>query len=161
MTHRVNNEAELNDELDESEEESEDDSNDSHGSESTIDEAYEHWYDDSEADDEDHPEGQNETIASTAGQAELVHAREKTLNSLIAAGKPTPLGPLLGKWNLFSTQHKGGEMSRQKMSLFTEWWNDPEEHDFSSRVHPATVLHKVCEVAENSFSDRMVVYPGM
>jgi hypothetical protein len=27
-------------------------------------------------------------------------------------------------------------MSRQKMSLFTEWWNDPEEHDFCLACSP-------------------------
>jgi hypothetical protein len=136
MTQRVENQADPNDELDESEEESEDDSNDSHGSQSTIDEAYEHWYDDSEADDEDHPEGQNETIVSAADQAELIHAREEILISLIAAGEPTPLGPLVGKWNLFSTQHEGEEMSRQKMSLFNEWWDEPEKHDFCLACSP-------------------------
>lgn len=36
---------------------------------------------------------------------------------------------MTGRWDLFSTQHDNGEMSRQRLDFLTEWWDKKEMHD--------------------------------
>lgn len=133
----------------------EDYSGDSDESEDFEDDWAEHWYDYEVRYAVDHAEEQHKGLVYAKEQVAIIQAREELLMSDIAANKPTPLGPLIGEWKLYSTQYHGGEMARQSLSFLRETWNQSHSHD----QEPCCSLGH-CPPESNRFCGQFFCGPG-